>query len=356
MTRLITQFFHLFIVVALFLSPTLYAGQTSSIKNLDTFLFPLKQTEDAPQTETIVVYKNGSQIFEKSRPGFHSDKPFILWSVTKSVSSLILGAAVENQFLKIHESVCEIAPQFKEKLDCRMTLAHILDWSSGLNFLEVYEGNADRTQSSVGQMLYGDGYKDNVAFILSHKQIYEPGKHFYYSSGDSGLLLGLLKSRMSEDQYRSFPQKSLFTPLGIQSAIFETDLTGHLMSGTSLYMSSQDLIKIGQLVLNQGLHNGQRLIPKDWISYVTAALPHFKESKSDPLWIPGRQWWRPNFQKMGLENFSTMDVFVGRGHWGQYLVIIPSMKLVAVRFGLDQKKPLDEAQLIKLLLQLGAES
>ena len=334
-----------------------HSGTTAETQNLENFLFPNPPVQNAAVTETILVSKNGQLIYEKSKPGFTSDKPHILWSVTKSVSSLVVGAAVESRLVDVEESVCQIAPQYKDKIDCRMKLSDILEWSSGLNFLEVYEGNADRTQSSVGQMLYGDGHKDNVSFILGHKQIHDPGKYFYYSSGDSGLTLGLLKYRLPLEKYKKFPDQKLFEPLGIQSAVFETDLQGHYMSGTSLYMTSHDLLKIGLLVLQQGLHNGQRLVPAKWISYLTTTLPHFQGSQSDPLWIPCRQWWRPNLKNMGLENHPHVpaDIYVARGHWGQYLVVIPSMKLVAVRFGLDQKKNLDESRFIKHLIDLGAE-
>lgn len=357
MTQLINTGSHFVFWMILIASFNLRADLKTSTQNFERFLFPQSSTPDAPQTETILIYQNGVQVYEKSKPGFTSDKPHILWSVTKSVSSLIAGNAVENRLVQVNESVCQIAPQFKGKVDCRMTLLDVMEWSSGLNFLEVYEGNADRTQSSVGQMLYGDGHKDNVSFILSHKQIYDPGKHFYYSSGDSGLVLGLLKYRMTAEKYKSYPQKNLFEPLGIQSAVFETDLAGHFMSGTSLYMTSHDLIKIGQLMLDQGIHNGQRIVPSNWITLLTSPLAHFQESTSDPLWIPCRQWWRPHVKNMGLENYPKLpaDIFVGRGHWGQYLVVIPSMKLVAVRFGLDQKQHLDEATFIKHLINIGAE-
>jgi CubicO group peptidase (beta-lactamase class C family) len=350
------------VILGAFLSYSLRSLSLNSLTSplpkaaMDEFLFPSGAASVESPTETMVIYKNDQIIYEKSKPGFNPNTPHILWSVTKSVSSVILGTLVEKNQINVNESVCQIAPQFKDQVDCRMKLSHILEWSSGLSFLEAYEGSSDRTKSSIGQMLYGDGKNDNVEFILSHRQIYEPGKHYYYSSGDSGLILGLLKNRLSPTEYKQLPFKNLFEPLGITTATFDTDLNGQWMSGSSLYMSSRDVAKIGKLMLNNGIHQGKKLVPSDWVAYTTEVIPQFVEATSDRNWIPCRQWWRPHLKNMGLDQIPNFpkDIYVGRGHWGQYLIIIPSMKIVAVRLGLDQKESINEAELLKQVVQLGA--
>lgn len=325
------------------------------VASLDNLFFPKNPGTDTPQTESVVISKNNKIIYEKSNEHMTADTPHILWSVSKSVSSLIAGIAVQKNLIHVNDSVCQIAPQYKGKIDCQMKYSDIMEWASGLNFLEVYEGNADRTQSSVGQMLYGDGKQDPVQFVLSHKQIYPPGKHVYYSSGDSALVMGLLKYRMPFAEYQAFPFKNLFEPLGITTATFETDAQGHAMSGTSMYMSARDLLKVGQFAMNDGVLSGRRLLPVGWMNYVTSSTANFTESVDDPLWTPCRQWWKPNLKAMGLNHIAgfPQDIYVARGHWGQYLVIIPSLKLIAVRLGLDQKKSLDEIALIKTIAHVG---
>lgn len=322
---------------------------------VEEILFPKTSQDPFYSTDSLLIIKNGKTLYEKYWNGNTTETSHINWSISKSLSSLIVGGAVLRGDLLPTESLCKIAPKFRESLDCGMTVEHLLEWSSGLSFLESYEGGSDRTLSSVGQMLYGDGKKDSVSFVLGHKQLYPPGTHYYYSTGDSSVLLGILKYVYGEAGYKKLPHQFLFYPLEMGTAGFETDQTGHYLGGSSAYMSARDLAKVGQLVLNDGMWNGARVLPRGWIKYLTEINPQWTNPQdNEDKWIPLRQWWTPDLKALGLSQDPQFpkDIIAARGHWGQYLIIIPSLDMIIVRYGLDLEGRLDVLELIKRILKV----
>lgn len=322
-------------------------------KNVEALLFPQSEDEPFYTTDALLVVQNGQIQYEKYWNGNSEQTSHINWSISKSISSLIWGAALQRGDVNLNTSICKITPQYKDSLDCRLTWRHLLDWSSGLSFLESYEGEGDRTLSSVGQMLYGDGKGNSVEFVLGHSQIYPPGTHYYYSTGDSSIVLGLLKYVYGDIRYSTLPHEFLFDPLEMKAAAFEVDSSGHFLGGSSAYLSARDLAKIGQLVMNKGRWKNRQIVPSKFIDYLLTENPNWT-GLEDPTdkWIPLRQWWKPDLKALGLDLDPTFpqDVYAARGHWGQYLVMIPSKNLVIVRYGLDQEGRVDIIEVLKRVL------
>ncbi len=323
-------------------------------RDVEELLFPKKSSDPFFATDALLVIQNGQTLYEKYWNGNSNTSPHIAWSISKSLSSLILGVALGKGDLTLNDSVCKIAPQYLNKIDCKMTMDHLLAWSSGLSFLEAYESGGDPTLSSVGQMLYGDGKRDNVSFVLKHKQIYEPGTKYYYSTGDSNVVLGLLKYVYGDQIYKTLPQDFLFHPLDITTAGFEKDDAGHFQGGSSAYLSARDLARVGELMMNDGVWKGKRLLPEGWVNYLWQENPNWKGTVDESdKWIPLRHWWKPDLKALGLDQDTNFphDVIAARGHWGQYLVIIPSRNMIIVRYGLDLEGRLDILELMKRVLK-----
>lgn len=323
--------------------------------SVESLLFPADAKKPFFSTDALLVIKNGNVEYEKYWNGNHAETSHISWSVSKSLSSLIWGAALLKGDVELHSSLCKVAPKFEGRINCQLTWDHLLSWSSGLSFLESYEGDGNRTQSSVGQMLYGDGKYDSVEFVLKHRQIYQPGTHYYYSTGDSTVLLGLLKYVYDDAHNSSFPHKLLFQPLGMKSAAFERDISGHFLGGSSAFLSARDLAKIGELILGRGVWRGQQVLPGSYLDYLFEENPNWKTSEdSEREWIPLRHWWKVNVEALGLDREPTFpkDIYAARGHWGQYLIVIPSRKIVLVRYGLDLEGRVNIIEIIKRTLQV----
>jgi CubicO group peptidase (beta-lactamase class C family) len=330
-------------------------GKGKDWTSMEQLLFPQDAKKPFFSTDALLILRHGHIEYERYWNGNRADTPHILWSVSKSISSLIWGAAFLEGSVDLHSSLCATPFSAKYQINCQITWDHLLSWSSGLSFLESYEGEGDRTQSSVGQMLYGDGKQDSVKFVLGHKQIYVPGTHYYYSTGDSTALLGLLKYVYGNTKYSTLPQKLLFQPLEMNSAAFERDISDQFLGGSSAYSSARDLAKIGGLILNKGSWEGQQIVAAHFLDYLLEENPNWKSNMdSDKTWIPLRHWWKVNVEALDLhqeENFPR-DVYAARGHWGQYLIVIPSRKMVLVRFGLDLDGRLDIIEILKRALRV----
>lgn len=332
---------------------TFYVPAQGPWSELEELLFPKSSSDPFFTTDSLLIIKDGNTVYEKYWNGNTIHTSHITWSISKSISSLIVGTIIKKGDVELSDSLCKIAPQYLNKIDCSMTIEHLMEWSSGLSFLEAYESGGDRTYSSVGQMLYGDGKKDSVSFVLGHQQLYPPGTHYYYSTGDSSVLLGIFKNIYSKEVYKELPQKNLFDALGIRSAAFEQDSSGQFHGGSSLFMSARDLARVGELMLNSGKVNGHDLLPENFVEYLTTQNPQWKGSPAHDPWIPLRQWWTPDLKALGLDEDPTFprDIIAARGHWGQYLVIVPSMNLVVVRYGLDLQGRLDVLEFMKRLVK-----
>ena len=354
-----TRRFALLMPRAILLATLLLASTSHAVANalneLDSVAFPPSVDNEGIKTDALLVMKDGAITYQRYANGYHRDMPHIAWSISKSLTSLILGTAVKEGRVRLDESVCEIQPALVSLANCEIKMDHLLSWTSGLDVLEVYEGSTDRTASTVGQMLLGDGHKNIVSFHFGHRQRFTPGTHIYYSTGDSAMVIGILKGRYSAAEYADLPFRTLFRPLNASSAVFETDSSGHFMGGSGVFLSAYDLLKMGQLVLDDGVWKGTRLLPEGWIQFVTSPTEGERGVNVDGSYIPARSWWRPKLDEMGLAgdpNFPE-DIVMARGHWGQYLIIIPSLKLVAVRLGQDQNRQLAMPAFLRALVEYG---
>jgi CubicO group peptidase (beta-lactamase class C family) len=158
--------------------------------------------------------------------------------------------------------------------------------------------------------------KDWIAFTLAQPMDADPGTKWAYNSGGSMLLSGIIRSATGKfiDEYAS---EHLFKPLGITSFHWKRTPTGHPDTEGGLYLSAEDLAKIGYLYLRDGVWDDMRILPPGFVSRATSRL-----AKPNPTTDYGYQWW--------LYRRGDADVWAGRGFGGQLLIVIPSKDVVAV--------------------------
>lgn len=323
-TKIILFIFSLLTVSAL------VAESTSPLQQMEQIAF-------APKTETdsLLLYADGELLFERYENGYTADNKHIAWSVSKSISSAIIGALVYQNKLDIQKSICNYIPAAKEFNHCDLRTTDFLSWSSGLTWNEMYEdANGDREQSSVAQLLYGDAIGDTTQFMISHPSK-TPGKNDWnYSTGDSTFLMGIAKTVVAKDEQQTFPWKYLFDPLGID-VTFAQDQSGTFGGGSSIYLRPRDLARIGELYLKRGLWNGKRIFSEEWVDFTNSRPETFDVLNfSEDTFHSKRSWWTINPKIAQAKKIP--DSLIANGHWGQYLVIIPSLKMVLVRMGNNQ--------------------
>ena len=333
----------------------------SAIAALEDYAFTLVGTDAERRgirTDAVLIVRGGQLIYERYGRGWSRQQRHLAWSVSKSMTSALVGRAVAAGLIRVDDSICALLGDPKEH--CDITVDHLLQFASGLDWKEVYENESNQA-SSVLAMLYGHGHEDWAAFVLSHASRAAPGASFSYSTGDSTLLLSAVHRAVEQTQGRDWPWTLLFEPIGLRSAVFERDARGNIGGGSYFYATARDYLRLGYLYLRDGCWDGQRLLPEDWVTRSTTISPALYATPNEALTpgdIQGRQWWlNRGVPKKGLARpwkAAPEDTYAAIGHWGQYVVVVPSADTVIVRLGDDRDKTFDLGTFIGLALAVGA--
>jgi CubicO group peptidase (beta-lactamase class C family) len=240
-----------------------------------------------------------------------------LQSVTKSIAATVIGVAIGRGDLAGVD--VPFLPFFKEKnlsrADTRLhksTLEDLLTMRSGI---EWHEG--DRPLDDTNTTVQLEKSRDWIQFTLDQPMDAAPGTKWTYNSGGSQLLSWIIRAATGRfiDEYAN---ETLFRPLGIRDFHWKKTPTGHPDTEGGLYLSAQDLAKVGLLYLRGGVWDGKRILPD---SFVRAATTRHVTGLPG-RWDYGYQWW--------LASREGADIWAGRGFGGQFLIVIPSRDIVAV--------------------------
>lgn len=202
-------------------------------------------------------------------------------------------------------------------------MRQLLQMTSGLRLNEVMNS----LRSDVIRMLLATD--DMAAFVASRPLVSTPGSHWAYASGTSVLMARVFRTILNDDAaYARFPREALFDPVGMTSAIIETDATGTFVGSSLMYATARDWGRFGQLYLNDGVWDGDRILPEGWVEFSRTPVP------ADPNHAYGAHFWlgvptEPG-QPVGEVGEGTLQA---AGHEGQYLTIVPSHDAVIVRLG-----------------------
>lgn len=273
------------------------------------------------KTRAIVVVHKNQIIAEKYASGIDQNTPLIGWSMTKTITSALVGILVKNKRLKLHEGTN--IPSWQEDNRKEITPHHLLQMNSGLDWVEDYG-----TISNATVMLY---QKDNVYdYAIQSKLATPPGNKWYYSSGTTNILSGLIRNQFdSNEEYWRFPYDSLFYPLGMRSITFEPDADGIYVGSSYSFASARDWARFGLLYQNNGYYNGKQVLPTDWTSYSTKEAQGSDGEYGAQLWLNLSQKTLPN---------CPQEVYYMDGYNGQRVFIVPSKDLVVVRLGVSKSK------------------
>ena len=281
-------------------------------------------------TRALVVLYRGNVIAQRFAPGFSAETPLIGWSMTKSVTAALIGVLVQQGKLSLDASA--LLPEWRGDHDLRaqITLDELLRMTSGLQFNEDY----DDPLSDVAVMIFAR--PDQAAFAALKPLEATPGMRWQYSSGTSAILARVIRQALggTEQGYLQFPRRALFDPLGMRTAVFEPDTAGMLASASFMCASAYDWARFGQLLLQDGVWDGKRLLPADWIHYMGSVTPQSpRHDFGAHLWVKVPE---PFDSHASLPPAMPADAFHLVGHEGQFVSVIPSHELVVVRLGLSR--------------------
>jgi CubicO group peptidase (beta-lactamase class C family) len=352
-------------VLLLKIGPT--SAQSTSMRTaeaeLDEILFPTHNPNPNFHTDGVIVLANDQVVYEKYGNGYGPKSKHLSWSVAKASAGILTGIAADQGLVDLHAPVSNYLPESHSQA----TLLDFLHMSSNLDFTEEYGGIP--VTADVVQMLYLDGPKQGFAsYTLSRPQRngYVPGEQFYYSSGDTNVLMATLRAALGS-RYSSFPWDAYFSKLGIEDATFEQDHSGNFVGSSYLYLSLRDFARIGQLFAHRGQVMGpngpERLISETYWKLMTTVAPgvdHPAEGADLHSAYTSQMKVNAPIPARGLGSEypelpeDAMYVF---GHQGQLIVALPTQNIVIVRLGTDHGWPLNDRAFYlgirKLLLEKG---
>lgn len=269
-----------------------------------------------------IAYKN-QLITERYKEGLSANNRFLSWSMAKSFTHALTGILVKKGILAIHEPMEISGWQQDERAS--ITLNHLMHMNAGQEWNENY-GNL----SDVTLMLHKAS--DMAAFSIAKKAVAPPDSLWLYNSGATNIVSYRIREAFVNDaEYYAFPRRELFNPLGMRSAIFETDASGTFVGSSYIYASMRDYVRFGLLYLNKGKWMGQQLLPEGWTEMAMQPANGSNGQYGSFFWL----------NQSGDYPDAPDDLFMCRGHDGQYIYIIPSLELVIVRTGFSKKGQFD---------------
>jgi CubicO group peptidase (beta-lactamase class C family) len=248
--------------------------EVRKIKNRDTLRFSIDEYLSTSATTAFLLIKNDTIVFEKYYQGYDRSKISTFFSVTKSITSLLVGIAIDEGHIKsIHDPVTDYIPEFK-KGDSRfekLTIEHLLNMQAGLRFNESYKNFF----SGMAKLFYG---RNSFGQLKKLKFDIEPGVENEYNSATTAIL-GIVLERAVKKSYTEYLKEKVWEPLGMEyNASMSLDDKKHRVAKAyqGLNATAVDLAKIGRLYLNGGNWNGKQIVSKEWIEKSTT--PDIEES------------------------------------------------------------------------------
>ncbi len=265
------------------------------------------------ETHSLLIVKNGEVLAEEYFKPFDSDSIHYLYSVTKSITSLLVGIAIDKGFIQsVDQKLLDFFPQYTDiqNLDERkraITVRDVLMMRTGMVWDEWSYPYGDPRNDTYH--LFGSS--DMIKHMLDLPMNASPGTRFTYNSGATMLLSGILESttgRSTED----FAKDVLFNPLGIEDWQWDTGLYDDLTNtGWGLHLLPKDLVKIGSLFLEDG--QSQNIVSESWLN----------ESTQNYGNRYGYQWW----------HYGPGSTISARGWGGQFIFINEERNVVIVTTG-----------------------
>jgi len=315
---------------------------------VDAYAFPERapSARSGIRTDALLIIRDGRIVHERYTAPTTAATAHLTWSVSKSVLATLLGVAQGEGRFQLQDAVSRFYPPMRAHPGVRM--ADLLHWASGLAWQEDYEYAP--LKSSVVAMLYTRGRADMAAYTAARGTSASPGQRFLYSSGDSNLLAAALRGMLDAGQYPDYPWQALFTPLGIDSAVWERDRAGTYVGSSYLYLSTRDLARIGLLMQRDGRWQGRQLLPKAWVAFNRTPFAQAEVLSGEAN--PGGHWWlnQPLTDAQRPWPSAPAATFAALGHWGQALYVLPEQKLVIVRYADDRDGSYQHDELLKRVL------
>lgn len=276
------------------------------------------------ETGAFLVIKDDSIRCEKYFGEFSDHSVTNSFSMAKTIVSVLTGCAIKDGFIKsVDQPVSDFIPEFKNDERSKITIRHLLTMSSGIGFDEDYVSPFAYPAESY----YGS---DLRKLTLKYNTVTEaPGKTFKYLSGNTQLL-GFILSKATGKPLAEYASEKLWIPMGCSHPAFWSldHKDGDEKAFCCVNSNARDFARIGKLYLDSGRWNGKEIVPQNYV-FESIEPNGTVHEDGTPTLEYGYNWWL-------IPEYKGHHIFYARGILGQYVIVIPDMKMIIVRLGIKR--------------------
>lgn len=281
----------------------------------------IREWESLEEVLSLLIVKNGKLVHEVYSPYCQRNTLHVLASITKTVTSTLIGIAIDQGFIesvdaKVYELIPEFADEITDPSFKNISLKHILTMTSGLDWNERVSYNDPRNDEF--QMVESENW---MRYVLSKPVVAQPGTRFNYNTGSIHLLSAVIKSASGMYAHQ-FAEKYLLHPMGIYGYQWNKDPMGYPCTGGTdggIGLRTRDLAKFGWLFLRDGKWKGKQIISEHWV----------KQAPRNYTQMSGRRRYAFNWFSGSMTiNRKQFDYIATFGYGGQTLYIVPEYDLI----------------------------
>jgi CubicO group peptidase (beta-lactamase class C family) len=265
------------------------------------------------RTAALVIIQDGKIRLEKYGLDFGPGGRWTSFSVAKSITSTLVGAAIKDGYIKsIGDKVSDYIPDLRGSVYDNVTIKQLLTMTSGVKWNEDY-GDPMSDVALFNAHKADPGVDVTVSYMRNLKREAPPGAKWVYKTGETNLI-GVLASSATKKKLSDYLSEKIWQPFGMeQDASWILGTTAHEISGCCLQASTRDFARFGLFMLGEGIANGKSVLPDGWVAEAT--MKHADTNSSEYGY--GYQWWTLND-----------GAYSARGIFGQGIFIDPKRKLV----------------------------
>jgi CubicO group peptidase (beta-lactamase class C family) len=279
-------------------------------------------------TAAVVVTWRGHLIGERYATGITAHTPLESWSMGKSVTAALMGVLIQQGAYDLWQAAPVPEWQMPGDPRAKIRIADLLRMSSGLRIRAQYDPEYDAAGPYPDHLYLYTGGVNSFHYAATRPLQWPPNTVGRYRNTDPVLVNYLIRLAVERrgENYASFPQHALFDKIGVRTLVIEPDPFGNLLTQGYDLACARDWARLGNLYLDDGVRNGQRILPQGFTKFVSTLAPAWV---ADGRPIYGGFFWINGDGAIPVPK----SAYYMAGAGGQYTMIIPTHDLVVVRLG-----------------------
>ncbi|MEW6633703.1 MAG: serine hydrolase [Pseudomonadota bacterium] len=303
-------------------------------------------------TDAMVVMKSGRIVADFHAPNFTLQGRHMLFSVSKSITSIIAGILRDDGLLDFDALVPSYVPELKSSAYGDARVRDVLDMRVSLDFEEVYhDPHGSHARYRRAGLLDPSGPNDKIETVIEFIAALKKGKgdhggHYHYASPNSDVL-GLIIRGASGQRFPDLASERLFQPLGArQDAYVTVDRAGTPRTGGGINMTPRDLARIGEMMRQGGVANGRRIVSQEWVDdTITGGSREAWAQSTSVSWLPHGRYHNKWYQ-----TGTASGAFFALGIHGQWLYVDPRSEMVIAKVSSQPEAIIENAKEFNLAL------